>query len=76
MPSDATPIDDDRRIMIMKKINVCENNRQLLETGVIDQFLNSFSNETAFVCPAFSAIEVRMCPYMVNTLVNIKLVKK
>ena len=43
--------------MIIKKINVCENNRQLLDTGVIDQLLSIFCNETVFVCLTFSTIE-------------------
>ena len=63
MPADTAIVDNENRLHILKMINMCETNGQLLDTRVIDQLLSVFNSEECFVCPTYSTIDGQMAPY-------------
>ena len=63
MTADTVTVDNENRLHILKMINMCETNGQLLDTRVIDQLLSVFNSEECFVCPTYSTIGGQMAPY-------------
>ena len=57
VPPDKFEIDDKKRVLILKKISLCERNRGLLDTLVVDQLLCNFNDTKCFVFPTYSPYE-------------------
>ena len=65
VPADTRKLNEDTtvRLLLLKKINVCETKRELLDTRVIDPLLSIFKSEICHVFPTYSTTEGNMSPY-------------
>ena len=63
VPPDTVEINEEKRLLILKKINLCETKGQLLDTLVIDQLMCSFVDNKCFVFPTYSPYNENMSPY-------------
>ena len=63
IPPDTIEIDEEKRLLILKKINLCETKGQLLDTLVIDQLMCSFVDTKCFIFPTYSPSKGSMNPY-------------
>ena len=66
VPADIVEIDEDSRLLILKKINLCETKGQLLDTLVIDQLMIYFNDSKCFVFPTYSTSKGNTSPYFGN----------
>ena len=71
IPPDTTELNEDARIRLLKKINLCETRGEFLDSGVVDQLLSEFRNEKCFVYPAYCSVE-GMNPYYGKYISNHK----
>ena len=63
VPADTISIDEDSRLIILKKINLCETKGKFLDTQVVDQLLSIFNSKTCFVFPTYSTVDGDLSPY-------------
>ena len=63
IPPDTVIQDETNCLSLIKAINLCETEKKLLSTRVIDELLVPFKSNEVYICPTFNPNNRKQSPY-------------